>query len=227
MIDRKYKIINRLWDVESGPYGLLVITAVTVFVTAPLVDMGIIAPLAVDAFAAVFMFVGVWTVHPHRSMRYFVVALAAAAVLTRAASRAFPGTAIMIAEAVIEVAAIGIFAWLVMKQFLVAGRPTSHRIGAAIVVYLLLGMIWSRFYEIAGLTITGAFKMSANTPQLSSYLYFSFVTLATIGYGDISPVHPIVRNLAILEGIMGQMYIAILIARLVSTSGESDRRSEK
>jgi hypothetical protein len=47
-------------------------------------------------------------------------------------------------------------------------------------------------------------------------MYFSFVTLATLGYGDISPVHPIARSLAVAEAITGQLYLAILIARLVS-----------
>ena len=224
MIDQKYKIMHRLWAAESGPFGLLMITVVTVFVTTPLVEMGYFDPLMVDAFFTIFMFIGVLTVQPRPAMRYLVLVLAVLAVLTRLAAKAAPTTGIMIGEALIEVAAVGIFAALVVKQFLVAGRKDSHRIGAAIVVYLLLGIIWSRFYEIAGLSIPGAFKMTGSVPELSSYLYFSFVTLATIGYGDISPVHPVVRNLAILEGITGQMYIAVLIARLVSTSTTKDHR---
>ncbi len=224
MIDRKYRIFYRLWDSEHGPYGLLVVTIFAVFVASPLVVMGAIRPLMVDAFFAVFMFIGVLTVRPHPATRYLVVVLAVLSVLTRIASKIIPGTGAVIAEALIEVAAIGLFAALVMKQFLVSGRTASHRIAAAIEVYLLLGLIWSRFYQIAALMIPGAFHMQDGSATLTSYIYFSFVTLATIGYGDISPVHPVVRNLAVVEAITGQMYIAVLIARLVSTSDTDGKR---
>jgi len=221
MIDRKYKIIYRIWEAEYGPYGLLAVTVFTVFVTSPLVVIGVLDPLFVDAFFAAFMFIGVLTVHPRPVLRYLVLIAAALAVLIRITSKILPGTVIIISQAVIDVTAIALFAWLVTKQFLVSERPPSHRICAAIMVYLFLGMLWSRLYEITGLMIPGAFHMEDGSATITSYLYFSFVTLATIGYGDISPVHPVARNLSVLEAITGQMYIAILIARLVSTTSNS------
>jgi hypothetical protein len=218
MTHRKGEYLYRFWDAERGPYGLLVVTIFSVFVTTPLVAIGLLDPLIVDVFFAVFMLAGVLTVHPGPATRYVVLVLAILAVLTRIASKIVPGIEITISEALIEGMAVGVFAALVTKQFLVLGRTASHRIGAAIVVYLLMGILWSRLYQIAGLMIPGAFHMDGGTATLTSYLYFSFVTLATIGYGDISPVHPVVRNLAILEAITGQMYIAVLIARLVSAT---------
>ena len=211
-------ILYRLWDIERGPYWLLALTVVTVFVTSPLVVAGLLDPVMFDVVFSLFLFAGVLTVHPHRAVRYFVLTLVALALLVRVPARLFPGTAITILEALIDVGATGIFATLVMKQFLVSGRTASHRISGAIVVYLLIGVVWARLYQIAGLLIPGAFHMEDGRATLSSYLYFSFVTLATIGYGDISPIHPVTRNLAIVEAVTGQMYIAVLIARLVSTS---------
>lgn len=223
MIDRKYRIIYRIWDAEFGPYGLLAVTVFTVFVASPLVVIGVLDPLFVDAFFAVFMFAGVLTVHPRPVLRYLVLVLAAIAVLIRFSSRFFPGDLITISQAVIEVAAIGLFAALVMKQFLVSERPPSHRICAAVMVYLFLGVLWARLFEITGLMIPGAFHMEDGSTTLTTYLYFSFVTLATVGYGDMSPVHPVARNLAILEAITGQMYLAILIARLVSMTSNGKK----
>jgi hypothetical protein len=217
-------ILFFLWDIERGPYWLLALTVVTVFVTSPLVIAGLLNPLMFDIVFAVFIFVGALTVHPYRAMRYFVLVLAVLAVLTRVAAKLFPGKAISVLEALIDVGVIGIFATLVMKQFLVLGRTASHRISGAIVVYLLIGVVWARMYQIAGLLIPGAFHMPGSGTTLTSYLYFSFVTLATIGYGDISPVHPVTRNLAVVEAITGQMYIAVLIARLVSTSPPGEGR---
>lgn len=225
MTRRKNNPFYQLWDAERGPFGLLTVTVLTVFVVSPLVVMRVLDPLIVDGFIAIFMFAGALTVHPRSALRYLVLSLAVLAVLTRIASKLVPSAAITAIEAVIDVVAIGLFAALVMKQFLVAGRAASHRIGAAIVVYLILGILWARLYEIAGLMIPGAFSLVERNATLTSYLYFSFVTLTTTGYGDISPLHPAARNLAVLEAITGQMYIAILIARLVSTSDAKDRKS--
>ncbi len=221
MVTRRRGPFARFWDADRGPYALLAMTVISSFVITPLVVTGMLHPLIVDIFFILFMFAGALTVHPHRVVRYVVLAIAVLPVMTRVASQAIPGPGIVIADAVAEVIAVGMFALLVMKQFLVPGRPASHRIGAAIVVYLLVGILWSRLYQIAGIMIPGAFHTPEGSSGVSSYVYFSFVTLATVGYGDMTPVHPFVRNLAVLEAVTGQMYIAVLIARLVSTSDQS------
>ena len=134
-------ILYRLWEKERGPYALLVITVFTVFVTSPLVVSGTISPIALDAFFAVFLFVGVLTVHPGRGLRlrYLVLALAIFSLLMRIASTFVLNQAVLLTENLIGSAAIVIFASLVTKQFLVSGRKALHRIAAAIVVYLLIG----------------------------------------------------------------------------------------
>jgi hypothetical protein len=63
--------------------------------------------------------------------------------------------------------------------------------------------------------------------DLKELLYFSFTSLTTMGYGDITPVHPLARSLANLEALIGQLYPAILIARLVSMEIESSARKEQ
>ena len=60
---------------------------------------------------------------------------------------------------------------------------------------------------------------AADSPR--AFFYFSFVTLATVGYGDVLPVHPVARSLAMLESVTGSLYLAILVARLVSLSVSS------
>ncbi len=222
MTNKGKKLFYRLWDVERGPHGLLTITILSAFVISPLVMTGVLHPLVVEAFFIFFIFAGVMTVRPRPAVRFFILIMAVLPMLTRVISQAMPRSGIIIADSLTEVAAVGIFALLVAKQFLVSGRTASHRIGAAIVVYLLMGILWSRLYQIAGLMAPAAFHAPESPVSLNSYLYFSFVTLATLGYGDITPVHPLVRNLAVLEAVAGQLYIAVLIARLVSTSDPKD-----
>jgi len=112
-----------------------------------------------------------------------------------------------------------IFAQLMIKSFLARGNAWDHRIAAAIAVYLLIGLIWARLYELVALMAPGAFRVPEGEPLNSTNLvYFSFVTLATLGYGDFAPVNMVARNMAVLEAIMGQLYMVLLVSRLVSES---------
>jgi hypothetical protein len=99
------------------------------------------------------------------------------------------------------------------------GRVTAHRIHGAIVVYLHFALIFTYLYAIVLFFAPGAFGETLVVTDASvgqKLLYFSFSTLTTAGYGDIVPVHPLARSLANLEGIVGQLYPATLLARIAS-----------
>jgi hypothetical protein len=91
---------------------------------------------------------------------------------------------------------------------------------AALSAYLLAGTFFGVFYWILERTLPGSFAVPGEGAQghfsLPTAIYYSFVTLATLGYGDIAPRSEIARGLAILEAVAGQLYLAVLIARLVS-----------
>ena len=95
---------------------------------------------------------------------------------------------------------------------------TPHLFTAAS-IYLLLGMQWFALYSAIDVFLPGAFQhtLSGVTDHQPELLYFSLVTLSTVGYGDIVPLHGEVRMLAALEGITGVLYIAITVALLVSS----------
>jgi len=92
---------------------------------------------------------------------------------------------------------------------------------ASISAYLMLGLMWTMAYWLVDqLTPGGAFSFNTNTgtPSMNGFtgFYFSFITLSTVGYGDITPVSKIARWLAAMEAMTGLLYVAVLIARLVS-----------
>jgi hypothetical protein len=89
----------------------------------------------------------------------------------------------------------------------------------AVVVYIIIGIMWVHLYNLTEFIQPQSFSFSEQLGIESRKVlyYFSFVTLTTLGYGDITPVSPPARSLAMLEAIVGQMYIAVLIARLVGT----------
>jgi len=106
------------------------------------------------------------------------------------------------------------------------GAVNQHRILGAVAVYLLIGLAWASAYELLHFVRPGAFGSAlAAEPAPQTWIYYSFVTLTTMGYGDITPVHPVARSLAIAEALIGQLYLAITLARLVSLrESASDHR---
>ena len=108
--------------------------------------------------------------------------------------------------------------WLAGKQVLFTGAVDANRILGAICIYLLMGLIWALMYLFIAQAIPGAFN---GVEQLVWYdnfanvAYYSFVTLTTLGYGDISPVAPIARFLVYMEAVVGVFYMAILVASLI------------
>jgi voltage-gated potassium channel len=108
--------------------------------------------------------------------------------------------------------------WIASRHLVHSGAIDINKIIGAICIYLLLGVNWSFFYLIINMAIPDSFHGLAATDigaQLSEFLYYSFVTITTLGYGDIVPVKPIARTISYLEAILGQFYVAVLVAWLV------------
>ncbi len=108
--------------------------------------------------------------------------------------------------------------WLAVRQVLFTGSITSNDIVGAICIYMLLGLIWAILYLLLALTTPGAFNGLPQAPWLDNFaaaVYFSFVTITTLGYGDISPALPVARFLVMMEAIVGVFYMAILVASLI------------
>lgn len=116
--------------------------------------------------------------------------------------------------------------WVVARAVFAPGPVTYHRVVGAILLYLTIGLVFVGLFTLIGLLEPGAFSgvHIKDDPALASDLiYFSFVTLTSTGYGDIVPLHPLARSLCNVEEIIGQLYPATLLARLVTLELE-DRR---
>ncbi len=104
---------------------------------------------------------------------------------------------------------------LMIREIFIDDKVTSDTICAGISIYLLIGFLWTLFYDIVNLVDNRAFHYTAARDSVS-LMYFSFCTLTTVGYGDIYPVNKIAMSLSNLEAIAGQVYIGVFIARLVA-----------
>ena len=106
-----------------------------------------------------------------------------------------------------------------LRQVAFDTEISVNRLVGAVSVYLMLGVLWSAIYTVIELAAPGSFDgLSASVGHGwdSSWLYFSFVTMTTLGYGDLLPVSAVARVAAYMQAVFGQFYIAILVAGLVS-----------
>lgn len=114
-------------------------------------------------------------------------------------------------------AAVAVIAIVLLTQIFRPGRVTHVRIQGAIAVYLLFGIAWAHAYHITAILHPGSFAFqSGELSTVADWFYYSFITLTTVGYGDITPTAQIARTLAVGEALTGQLYLAVLIARLVA-----------
>lgn len=117
-------------------------------------------------------------------------------------------------------AAFRIIFFLTVTGALIYQVATSREVTSGIIIgavdgYLLLGVVGAAAFSIVETTSPGSFISSGSNLAQPDIVYYSFITLATVGYGDISPLAPTARSLAVLLAVSGQLYIAVLMALLV------------
>ena len=108
--------------------------------------------------------------------------------------------------------------WLLLRQVLFTGAVDGNKIVGAICIYMLLAMIWAMLYLLIAEALPGSFNGVPQAPWLENFstaTYFSFVTITTLGYGDILPVTPLARFLVTMEAVVGVFYMAIVVASLI------------
>jgi hypothetical protein len=213
--------LNRLRERWNDPLltTLTVLLILMMFVFAPLQAIGIKLFQLLSFASALALIAGVFLLSGNPVVAVTLVAAfimaGTAAVFRQTAPSAldvhlFAGALLLMGITLVYVVARAVFA---------PGRVSYHRIIGAILVYLSVAVTFGALFTIVGLLVPNAFSgmvLADNPAMASNVIYFSFVTLTSTGYGDIFPVSPVTRSLCNLETIVGQLYPATLLARLVS-----------
>lgn len=212
------KAVSAFWAEDRGLSTLLILLIVAVFILPPLTHVGTVGRLTLSVFFTLILFAGVAAVSRSPTALVSAGTVGAAAVISRWLSHALALKSLATLDALLFVVATGLLAVMVLSQVFRAGPITLHRILGAVAVYLLLGLMWAAAYQLIALQRPAAFRFPEGVTwdQPGILLYFSFTTLTTAGYGDITAVDPAARSAAMLEALVGQLFPAILIARLVS-----------
>jgi hypothetical protein len=199
----------------------LLIALALFFIWAPFVEEIKGGDLIVSGLFSLVLLAGVVAVADRKRVMVIAIVLAIPAIAGRWINHFRPD---LIPPAVFLVAGLTLIAFVVGNLLLFVFRAPSVNtevLCASISAYLMLGLMWTMAYWLVDqLTPGGAFAFNTITGKQSmkgfNAFYFSFITLSTVGYGDITPVSRMARWLAAMEAMTGLLYVAVLISRLVS-----------
>ncbi len=222
--------MGQMWATDISLTTLLVFLLVYIFLLYPLGQFTSVKLLTV-LFFSIILISGAITASRNRVFRTFVFSWGVLTFGFLWVRYLFPDRTIVLVNTCLALFYMVLLTFLILGQALRDGDTTSRRIMGAVAAYLLIGMIWSLIYFFIALHIPGAFKglealLDGDREVLRTHFeYFSFTVLTTVGFGDIVPVNPIARMAVILEGVVGQLFPAILIARLVSLQVQSRHKT--
>jgi len=213
---------------EPGLTALLIVEVSLIFLAIPLTGMGVIPRMVLPAmFVLLVIATLVVTSRSHVAAALVLISV----VLSPFGSFAYAEHPSVLTEwlsAGGRLLAIAALSFVIAKAVFGAGRVTLHRVQGAIVLYLNFALFFFILYRLVDVLLpnpfTGLPQSGAENGSGAALLYFSFSTLTTAGFGDITPVHPLARSLANFESVIGQLYPATLLARLVSLELEHRRR---
>jgi len=212
-----------LVSAENGLSALLVFVLAYLFVVCTFGDFSFGGVVGRVLFSLVVI-AGVAATFRKRWVRFFVIALAVAGLSLIWLEHVHPARGLSILNALLGMTFLLFLLATLIIQVFRSGTVTAHRIRGAIVVYLLIGGMWSFFYYAVALTVPQAFNWpeglaAGDQQQVQQILtYFSFTTLTTTGFGDVTPAIPLTRTLAMFESLAGQLYLVVTLTRLVSLS---------
>ncbi len=213
---------NRYSDIPSATkapnYGILLLVLCMLIVLAPVATRAESA-YGVEALFNLVLVVGAYSAASRGGRLLSFVALTALTMATRWSALLWGGFGLELASAVTTVVWIALAILIVGRELFRQRKVATNMILGAIVVYLLMAVAFAYLYEILELFQPGSFSgiPDGATPQQlgDALIYFSLASLTTMGYGDIVPVSSLARPVAVIEGVFGTLYIAVMIARLV------------
>jgi nitrate reductase NapE component len=201
----------------------LLLGALLLFIVATAVTMNMRQALVIEfVLLVVTTLIAVLELQAPGARWRGTVTLASLVIVLALVDLALPLRHVPILASALVGAFAGLVVWLAYTAVMQPHRPVSDRIVGSICVYLLIGLAWAKLFETLDGVAPGSFRFPADTawaaPGPLRYRYFSFVTLATLGYGDVTPITVLAGTLAALEAVSGQLYIGITVARLVALS---------
>ena len=217
------------WTEERSLTVMLILLLLHFFVLTPGTFLGRAFQMVAALFLSLALLAGILALQ-RRVVRRLGIVLVAGTITLRVTSIFGDAPWLIVGDTLFTLLSLVALILIVFRQVSQEGPVSGHRVRGAIALYLLIAILFAFLYGLTEELAPGAFTMAGTRPggvaRGETFYYFSIVTLTTVGFGDITAVHPLVRSLVMLEALIGQLYPAILIARLVTLQLET-RRSGK
>lgn len=214
MPESRRALASDLLQSHFASWLLLASFVLEVFVLSPLVGMGVVPVWLGAAGTSVTLVTAAVALRGRRGAHGVLVAVVLLAVAGHWGSFAAGARRAELLQAVTTAVSCGTFAVLFLVDVFSIGR-LPNRLHSVLFAYLFLGAAWAGVYHAAEILRPGSLTLPGATHPGSEFMYFSFTTLTTIGFGDILPVGPLVRSLAVLEALTGQLYLVLVVSRFV------------
>jgi voltage-gated potassium channel len=163
------------------------------------------------------MVIGIWSLHESRALFRLGLILIGISLAASGLSSIFPGWHLEIIDMTVVMIFCGMSFRFILEDITADLKVDINRVIGAACLYLLIGLIFGLLYTILETFVPGSFSnLPEQAERVSGELfYYSYVTLTTLGYGDIVPLRPIARTLAFLEAIVGVFYMSIMIGAMI------------
>jgi len=205
---------------EQNNFASLAVALVLLLFTAAVVDEieSTFGQRLVEASLVLTLAIGVWSIKKERVWFRTGLGFTAATLAVVLAGLVVDLAGLETVRTLILLGFFVLTAWLAARQVLFTGPIDENKMIGAVCIYLLLGLVWAMLYLLVLAVQPTAFNGVAPTAWHADFpdiVYFSFVSLTTLGFGDVTPAEPIARFLVYLEAVVGQFYLAILVVSLV------------
>jgi hypothetical protein len=214
-----------LSTLNENRYRFLLASLLALIVVQPWVRGPAGRIVLVGVFSAILLS-AVWGLHAGRRGLLAGATLVFGALVGNWTSIFVPSLPLLLVTRTLTIAFLMLVVWTLLRDIGRQTRIQPETIYQAACVYLILGVIFALLYASVGEIDPGAFAPivagepgmagpDAGRTGMAKWVYFSFITLTTVGYGDVTPVASSARSLAILEALLGQFFVTVLVARLV------------
>jgi hypothetical protein len=222
---KKYRFLHHFWTKESGLSGMLVLLFIMHFVIIPLFGSYSSFIILINIFWMLFIASGIIALSKSSKRTVYLLIIPFLFVLFNWIMVFQKTPFVLLSDIILTILTFGLLITLVFIKVFEPGPVNQYRVIGSIVVYMLLAHLWSVIYLFINSNIPGSFQFTlppfeSNTLQ-ANFLYFSYITITTTGFGEIVPLHPFARSMVQVEAIIGVLYPVILIGRLVSEANEN------
>lgn len=209
-----------LVHIARGNFFYLLFSLLLLLLLAPLFEETFIGFITVDIGYSAVLLAAVYAVSEKKRLFTLALVLVVPIIVARWSNHFLNNDSLALVSNSLTLVFFVFIVYAMLSHVLRDEKVTADKIYGALSVYLLIGVTWALLFTVIEGIRPQSFlfehtQITSISEYIPHFIYYSFVTLTTLGYGDIIPITPFAKSLSYMEAVTGQMYVAVLIARLV------------